>query len=554
LLAAYRASDALGQLAYRVYYFPALQHDQDQRNNEIDARRQQVQILMAKWQQATSWFNPELLSIPIETVRAWMQADAGLALYRFAIENLFRQQEHVLDEKGERLLSLASRFDDTPGEFYSALSTADARFPQITLTDGRTVTVSYGEYRSILATARQQQDRAEAFRAYHRTFEAVENTYATLYNAVCQRDWYLAQARGYGSTLEAALHGNNIPTRVVETLIEVARQGTSPLRRYHRLRKTALGLDQYFLYDDQIPLVEHDRRYEYDEVTQWVLESVAPLGAAYQDAMRQSFRSASIDVYENDGKRSGAYSAPVYGVHPFVLLNHNDTLDAAFTLAHEMGHSMHTVLAHAHQPFVYSDYTIFVAEVPSTLNEALLLEYLLARTSDPRERVVLLQHAIDNIVATFYRQVMFADYELQAHRQVERDEPITASGLRQLYGTLLADYHGDVLDDEPLARITWARVPHFHHTPYYVYQYATCFASAAKLVRSVTGETGAARERAVERYLNLLRAGGNDYPMEQLKRAGVDLSEPGTVQAVVDQLDGLVSRLERELAALSDGR
>ncbi len=513
-----------------------------------------MQILLAKWQQATSWFSPELLAIPLENVRGWMQADTGLGLYRFAIENLFRLQEHVLDEKGERLLSLASRFDEAPGELYSALSTADAKFPEITLSDGRTVTVTYGEYRSILATERRQSDRADAFRAYHRTFEASENTYATLYNAVCQRDWYLAQARGYTTTLDAALHGNNIPSRVVTTLIDVARAGSGPLRRYHRLRRKVLGLDQYFLFDEQIPLIDFDRRYDYDETREWVIESVAPLGPAYQQAMRDSFRSRAIDVYENDGKRSGAYSAGVYGVHPFVLLNHNDTLDAVFTLAHEMGHSMHTVLAHAHQPFVYSDYTIFVAEVPSTLNEALLLEYLLARATDPRERVVLLQHAIDNIVSTFYRQVLFADFEVEVHRQVERDEPITATGLRQLYGRLLAEYHGDVLDDEPLARLTWARVPHFHHTPYYVYQYATCFASAARLVRSITGSAGPNHGRAVERYLDLLRAGGNDYPMEQLKRAGVDLSEPATVQAVVDQLDGLVSQLERELDALATSR
>ena len=271
--------------------------------------------------------------------------------------------------------------------------------------------------------------------------------------------------------------------------------------------------------------------------------------------MRDSFRSRSIDVYENDGKRSGRLlRAPSMACIPYVLLNHNDTLDAVFTLAHEMGHTMHTVLAHAHQPFVYSDYTIFVAEVPSTLNEALLLEYLLARSTDPRERVVLLQHAIDNIVATFYRQVLFADFELEAHRQVERDEPMTASGLCQLYGKLLTDYHGDALDDEPLARLTWARVPHFHHTPYYVYQYATCFASAARLVQSMTGPAGSDHDRAVERYLDLLRAGGNDYPMEQLKRAGVDLSEPATVQAVVDQLDSLVSQLEQDLGALGGVR
>ena len=551
LLAAYRALDALGTLAYRVWSFPSLRHDEDQRDNQISARHQQVQILMAKWQQATSWFNPELLAIPIETVRGWMEADPDLALYRFAIENIYRQQAHVLDEAGERLMSLAGRFEGTPSDAYSALSTADARFPEITLDDGRTVTVSYGEYRSILETSRVQADRAAAFRAYLGTFHAARNTYAALYNGVCQRDWFQARARGYRSTLEAALFGNAIPPAVVDTLIAVAREHTQGLRRYHRLRKRALGLDRYFTYDTSVPLIECARTYGYDEARAWVVESVEPLGEAYQAEVRRSFEAACIDVYENEGKRSGAYSAPVYGVHPYMLLNYNDTLDAVFTLAHEMGHSIHTVLAHRHQPFVYSDYTIFVAEVPSTLNEALLVEYLLARSADPRERVVLLQHAIDNIAGTFFMQALFADYELRAHALVEHDHPITADVLCDIYSQLMADYFGGTFDDEPLVQATWARVPHFYSTPYYVYQYATCFASAAHLVQGIVGGEGARREAAVARYLDLLKAGGNDHPMEQLRRAGVDLSRAETVRAVVLQFDQLVDRLERELAALA---
>jgi oligoendopeptidase F len=550
LLDAWRAIDELGQLAYRTYFFASLSHDQDQRDNDVNAKRQQVQLLLVRWQEATSWFQPELLAIPIDTVRGWFEAQADLALYRFAIENLYRQQEHVLDEKGERLMSLAGRFDGTASEAYAALSTADAQFPRITLSDGRSVTVSYGEYRSILTSSRAQADRAAAFRAYLGLFDGSRNTYAALYNGVCQRDWFAAQARGYASTLEASLHRNRIPTSVVETLIEVARGHTDGLRRYHRLRKRALGLDRYSLYDGQVQLLDTARAYDYEEACAWVVESVAPLGEAYQAEVRRSFASACIDVYENEGKQNGAYSAPVYGTHPYMLLNHNDTLDAVFTLAHEMGHSIHTVLAHAHQPFVYSDYTIFVAEVPSTLGEALLLEYLLARTADPRERIVLLQHAIDNIAATFFSQVLYADYELQAHRLAETDQPITADVLGGIWGDLLTAYYGDTLDDEPLARATWARVPHFFATPFYVYQYATCFASAAALAGEILSGTPAERAAAVARYLDLLKSGGSDYPMEQLLRAGVDLTRTDTVLAVIRQFDSLVTRLESELAAL----
>jgi oligoendopeptidase F len=549
LLEAYRVSDELGQLAYRVWYYPSLQYDEDQRDNAVNAKRQQVQILFARLAQAQSWFNPELLQIPLETVRGWIESTEGLKLYRFAIEDLYRQQEHVLDEAGERLMSLSSRLSSAPNEAYWSLSTADAKFPTITLSTGEDVTVSYGQYRAILATRHEQADREKAFRALYGTYQATVNTYATLYNGVCQRDWFLARARGYKGTLDAALHGDNIPTSVVETLIETTRAGVEPLRRYHRLRRKTLGVPTYQVYDFAIPLVTYDKKYAYDEVLDWITEAVAPLGKEYQERMREGFAGRWIDVYENEGKRSGAYSAPVYGTHPYMLLNYTDTLDDVFTLAHEMGHSMHTILSHETQPFIYSGYTIFVAEVPSTLSEVLLLDYMLQRSSDPVERIVLLQHAIDNITSTFYTQVMFADFELRAHRLAEEDKPITAEILTEMYTTLLKDYYGDAVDLDDLTGVTWARIPHFFNSPYYVYQYATCFASAARLSKGMMSGSEAERARARESYLDLLRSGGSDHPMALLKNAGVDLSQPDTVKAILEQLDTLVTRLEQELVA-----
>jgi oligoendopeptidase F len=548
LLRAFQDSDALGQLAYRVWYWASLKYDEDQRDNAVNAQRQRVQLLIAKWRQATSWFNPELLRLPLDTVRAWMDERPALALYRFAIEDLFRQQAHVLDQSGERLLSLAGRLGGVPHDAYAALSTADADFPTVTLSSGEQVQVSYGRYRKLLATCRQQSDRAAAYEALYDTYGATLNTYAALYNGVAQRDWFEARARGYATTLDAALFGNDIPTAVVENLIRETKAGVAPFRRYHRLRKRVLGLSDYHVYDAFVPLVEFDERYPYDDVLDWIVQSVAPLGADYQRRVRQAFSGGWIDVYENQGKRSGAYSAPVYGAHPYMLLNHNDTLDAVFTVAHEMGHSLHTLLSHETQPFVYAGYTIFVAEVPSTLSEALLLDFMLARARTREERIVLLQHAIDGIVGTFYNQVLFADFELAAHRLVEQDQPITADGLSGLYGTLLDEYWGDALSPEPRAKRTWSRIPHFFQSPYYVYQYATCFASTAKLMTGVGHADPAVRAPAVSRYLDLLRAGGSDHPMNLLRRAGVDLSDPAAVRAVVDQLDGLVTRLESELA------
>ena len=543
LLATLRLADELGQLTHRVYYYPALRYDEDQRDNDVGARRQQAQILLAKAEQASAWFNPELLAIPLERVRAWMDERDDLALYRFALEEVYRQQEHVLDAAGERLMSLGARYRRAVSEVYAALTTADVEFPRVKLASGEEVTVTHGRYRAILSTSRVQQDRAAAFEAIYGLYAASPNTYASLYDGIAQRDWFVALARNYRTTLAAALHTNNIPEAVVENLIDATRAGTAPLRRYHRLRRRVLGLESYHLYDGTCPLVECDAAYPYERVQEWIIESLGLLGSAYQQRVCEAFSSRWIDVYENQGKRSGAYSAPVYGVHPYMLLNYNDTLDDMFTLAHEMGHSMHTILSHRHQPFVYAGYTIFVAEVASTLNEALLLDLLLTRTDDPAERVALLQHAIDSICGTFYTQVLFADWELQAHRLVEQGQPLTAERLNALYLELLGRYYEDTVEKDELYGLTWARIPHLYRTPYYVYQYATCFASSA----TILGELRQGRPEAVERYLELLRSGGSDHPMDQLRRAGVDLSDPRPVEAVVRQMERLVERLEQEL-------
>jgi oligoendopeptidase F len=547
LLRAFRDRDALGQLSYRVWYFPSLQYDEDQRNNTINANRQRVQLLLARWQQATSWFQPELLRLPLETVRGWMNASPDLALYRFAIEEVFRLQAHVLNEQGERLLSLAERVAGVPRDTYAALSTADARFPTITLSTGETTQVSYGQYRKLLATCRVQGDRRAAYEALYDTYIASLNTYAAIYNGVMHGDWFEARSRGYATTLDAALFGNAIPPSVVENLIHETKNGVAPFRRYHQLRKRVLGLADYHVFDAFVPLVDFDERYPYDDVLDWVVQAVAPLGSAYQARVKEAFAGRWIDVYENQGKRSGAYSAPVYGAVPYMLMNYNDTLDAVFTLAHELGHSMHTLLAQQAQPFVYSGYTIFVAEVPSTLNEALLLDFMLARAGSREERIVLLQHAIDGIVGTFYNQVLFADFELEAHRLVEKDQPITSEALSAIYGRLLGEYWGDALTPDARAQHTWTRIPHFFQSPYYVYQYATCFASTAKVMEGISGASAGDRPAAVARYLDLLRAGGSDHPMTLLKQAGVDLSQPDTVRAVATQLDALIDKLEREL-------
>jgi oligoendopeptidase F len=550
LLKALRLNDEIDQLAYRVYYFAALKADEDVRRNEIDAMRQEVSLLFARSATATAWFNPELIALGKETVDQWMEENGDLALYRYSMRQLFRQQEHVLDEASETLLSYGSSFNGSPSEIYSMLSTADIRYPLLTLSTGEEVQLTYGRYYAILSKERNQEDRAKAFRGLYETFAANSNTYAAIYNAICQRDWARAQARKYASCLDAVLHADAIPATVVTNLIDTTRKGTAPLHRYYELRRRVLDLKEIHLYDGTLPLLEIDKHYEYEDAVSEVLNSVEPLGDSYHRRMKEAFSKRWIDVFENEGKRTGAYSAGVYGVHPYVLLNFNQTLDNVFTIAHEMGHTMHTVLANESQPFCYSDYTIFVAEVASTLNERLLLDHMLQHTEDSRERILLLQHAIDSIVGTFYSQVLFAAFELEAHRIVERGEPVTAEVLNALYSNLQSEWYGSGVTLDELYASTWARIPHLYRSPFYVYQYATCFASSAQIFARIQTEDPSKREQATARYLDLLRAGGSDDPMELLKRAGVDLSRAEPVQAVVDQLDELVNRLEGEFAQL----
>jgi oligoendopeptidase F len=550
VLKAYKAFDEIGQLQYKVYRYPQLQRDVDTRNQDVSAKFQRVGAVFAKFGTATAWFTPELLKIPQATMEKWIAATPGLAPYKFTILDNYRQQKHVLDEKGEKLLSYGTRFNQTPTATFQELSTSDIKFPTIKLSDGKEVTLSHGNYQQVLQTNYNQADRAAAFDAYLKTFGATANTYAAIYNGVLQRGWFTAQARNFPTVLDSALDGNDIPPAVVKTLVETVKGGTAPLQRYMKLRQKLLGLKEYHLYDGSIPIYKTDRVYDFDQSKDLVLKSVAPLGTDYVNKYRQWMSGGKLDVYENEGKRSGAYSANVYGVGPYVLMNYNDTQQALFTFAHEAGHAMHSVLSNEAQPFVTSSYTIFVAEVASTTNERFLLNTLLEQTKDPKDRFLLLQQAVDSIVGTFYTQVLFADFELQAHKLVEEGKPITSDVLNGIYLKLLKDYYGDAVVVDDQYKWTWARIPHFYNSPYYVFQYATCFASSAKLFKDMTTGSAESKKAATDRYLTLLKAGGNDHPMKQLQKAGVDLTQRATVQAVVDQMNELVTQMEVEAAKI----
>ncbi|MEW6411255.1 MAG: oligoendopeptidase F [Candidatus Zixiibacteriota bacterium] len=547
---AYKLYDDMDVIAYRVIRYSGFQFALNTRDNEAAARSQQFYSLYAKFGTATAWLTPELLAIGWDTMSKWLDEYKPLAPYRHPISDAFRQHQHVLDEEKERLLSYYNLLRSSPDDAYTALSTADIKYRDVTLSDGSTVTLTPGNYRGILTNNGNQADRAAAFETYYATYSDNANSYAALYNGVLQADWANTQARNYGSCLEAGLDDYNVPVEVIENLIAAVKRGLEPLHRFHELRKKALGLDTYHNYDGSYPIVDFHKTYEYDDAVKWITESVAPLGKEYQDKVKEAFASRWVDVYETPNKTTGAFSGGCYGVHPFILMNYNKTMDNVFTLAHEMGHAMHSVLSEQNQPKAISDYTLLGAEVASAVNEGLLMDYLLKNSKDPLERTFLLLRAIEDLEGTFYTQVQFAEFEVEAHRMVERGEPITAESLSELYDEIAKEYRGDVVTPDSLYRYTWTRISHFYDVPYYVYQYAASFSAAAQLMNDIKSDDQKLRQDALDRYLTYLKSGGNDYPIELMKKAGADLTDPATFDAVIAHMDKLVTQLEQEMAKL----
>ncbi len=547
---AYKLSDELDIIAYKVYRYPQLQSSLNNRDNDAAGKLQRVGTLYAQFGTATAWFSPELLSIEWNTMSKWLIEYEGLAPYRFPIEDAYRQQKHVLSEDKERLLSYYSRVNANPTDAYNALSTADIKYRDVTLADGTTTTLSSGNYRNILAKNPNQADRKAAMEVYYATYADNANSYAALYNGVLQSDWAGAQARNYNTCLEAALDNYNVPVDVVENLIKSVRKGLEPLHRYHKIRKEALGLEEYHNYDGSYPIVDYNPTYEYDDVVDWIINSTKPLGKDYQSRVNEGFKSRWVDVYETPNKSTGAYSASCYGVHPFILMNYNKTLSNVFTLAHEFGHALHTVYANETQPKATAQYTLLGAEVASAVNEGLLMDHMIKNSKDPLERVYLLLQAVDDLEGTFYTQVQFAEYEVEAHRMVERGEPITSESLSKLYSDIADIYLGDVVTKDSLYQYTWTRISHFYEVPYYVYQYAASFAVAAQVMDDINSDDKKVRKDAINRYMTYLKAGGSEHPIDLMREVGADLSDPATFDAVVARMDRLVTQLEEEMAKL----
>ncbi|NWO18049.1 oligoendopeptidase F [Leptotrichia sp. oral taxon 223] len=549
LLEFFQKQEEMDKISYKLYRYPQLARDLNSSDKEAVEHLQKVQFLFAEISTELSWVNSELVDNR-ENIEKWIEKKE-FDDYRFGLKNLFRLQKHILEEKESKLLSYYSSFFSAPRSIYSEVTVTDVEWPQVTLSSGEKVDVTPANYSKILSTNRNQEDRKLMFQTFYTIYEKKKNTIAAIYNSILQKGIASKKAYNYDSFLLSHLESDNIPEEIYLNLVNTAKNNTKPLQRYLKLRKKILGLEKYYNFDGSINLIEFDKEYEYDDAKEIVLNSVAPLGEDYVEKMKKAILEGWLDVFEAKGKRTGAYSAGVYGVHPYMLLNYNKTLDSVFTLAHELGHTLHTLYSDENQPFSMADYTIFVAEVASTFNERLLLDYMLENTNAPKERIALLEQEIGNIVGTFYFQALLADYEYQAHKLAEAGEPITAEVLSKIMEDLFDKYYGDIIEKDDLIYIFWARVPHFFNSPFYVYQYATCFASSAILYeKMINSNDESEKKQTLEKYIQLLSSGGNDFPMEQLKKAGVDLSKIETIEAVAKQFDLLLDKLEVEIGKL----
>ena len=549
LLEFFQKQEEMDKISYKLYRYPQLARDLNSSDKEAVEHLQKVQFLFAEISTELSWVNSELVDNR-ENIEKWIEKKE-FDDYRFGLKNLFRLQKHILEEKESKLLSYYSSFFSAPRSIYSEVTVTDVEWPQVTLSSGEKVDVTPANYSKILSTNRNQEDRKLMFQTFYTIYEKKKNTIAAIYNSILQKGIASKKAYNYDSFLLSHLESDNIPEEIYLNLVNTAKNNTKPLQRYLKLRKKILGLEKYYNFDGSINLIEFDKEYEYDDAKEIVLNSVAPLGKDYVEKMKKAISEGWLDVFEAKGKRTGAYSAGVYGVHPYMLLNYNKTLDSVFTLAHELGHTLHTLYSDENQPFSMADYTIFVAEVASTFNERLLLDYMLENTNDPKERIALLEQEIGNIVGTFYFQALLADYEYQAHKLAEAGKPITAEVLSKIMEDLFDKYYGDIIEKDDLIYIFWARVPHFFNSPFYVYQYATCFASSAILYeKMINSSDESEKKQTLDKYIQLLSSGGNDFPMEQLKKAGVDLSKIETIEAVAKQFDLLLDKLEAEIKKL----
>jgi oligoendopeptidase F len=543
LLEALRASDDASKTTERVFIYSHLNADEDTANSHFEGLQSRAKALITQLSQALSYMAPELLAIEPAKLETFITTTAGLELYKQQLDELTRLRDHVRSAEVEELLSQLGEVRQGPRSTFGMWNNADIKFPTITGEDGKPVQVTHSNYQTLLHSHNRDVRKA-AFEAVFGTYKSFRNTLSANYTAQVKLDIFASRAARFTSAREAALKRINVPLAVYDSLVSTVGANMDKLQRYLELRKKILGLDELHCYDLYVPLVaEVDYKVTYKEAQELVLAAVAPLGKEYVDALRQGFASRWVDAVENQGKRSGAYSSGMYGTNPYILMSWQNTLEALFTLAHEAGHSMHTYFTTKNQPYPYADYTIFVAEVASTCNEALLAHHLLATVSDPAVRKYIINHQLESFRLTLYRQTLFAEFEQIAHARAEEGKPLTADELCKIHKELNQKYYAPTTTLDDVVEIEWARIPHFY-SPFYVYQYSTGIAAATALAKQILTEG----EPAVRRYLKFLSSGKSDYSINLLKAAGVDLSTPAPVQQALDTFAEYLTEFEKLVA------
>ena len=538
LLKAMQTLDDLNCAFERIYVYANQKYHQDTGNGKYQEMAARTARMSAQLEHAAAFVEPELLAVPSGRLETFFAEEAGLEAYRRKIGESLRMKAHILSEELERVLAMTGEMARTPENVFSMFQNADLKFGELTV-DGNKEVLTQGNYVRFLENE-DRQVRKQAFRMFLGRYREFQNTLAAVYGGNLAGDIFSSRMRKYSSCLEMALDGGNIPTSVYTQLIEAVHDHLNLMYRYVRLRKRALKVEELHMYDVYVPLAKPtSQNIPFSEAKEIVKEGLAILGDDYVKLLEEGFSNRWIDVYENEGKRGGAYSWGAYGTHPYVLLNYQGNLNNVFTLAHEMGHALHSYYSDHHQPYTYAGYRIFVAEVASTCNEALLIHHLLDKASGREEKAYLINYFLDQFKGTIYRQTMFAEFELLAHQKAERGEGITAQGLSEMYYTLNKKYFGEDMISDPEIALEWARIPHFY-TPFYVYQYATGFAAAIAISsRILSGEPG-----AVEDYKKFLSGGSSMDCIDLLKLAGVDMTSKEPVDRALEVFGEYLDKLE----------
>ncbi|ADQ14738.1 oligoendopeptidase F [Halanaerobium hydrogeniformans] len=523
----------------RLYAYAHMKYDQNTKNEKYQNYKNKAMTAYNNLNNSTSFMLPAIIELGEEKLKEYIKENEELSFYEHFFDNIMRQKDHYLSADEEKILALAGEVTQSSENIFSMLNNADLEFPLIEDENGEEIRLTHGRYIDLLKNE-DREVRKEAFNGMHGEYEKLDNTFAAVLDSSVKGDIFYARARKYESSLEASLDDDNISVDVYDNLINSISDNLAPLHEYMELKKEMLELDELHIYDTYTPLIkEIDLKFEYEESKDIIKKALQPLGEDYVSIVDKAFNSGWIDVYENKGKRSGAYSSGCYGVHPFILMNYTKDISNLFTLIHEMGHALHSYYTNKNQPYIYSKYKIFVAEVASTLNENLLVDYMLNNAESREEKLYLLNYFLEGFRGTVYRQTMFAEFEKLIHQEVEKGAGLTSQSMQQKYNNLNKKYFGDQLAIDKKLDYEWARIPHFYYN-FYVYKYATGYSAATALAEKIKNEGG----EAAERYLDFLRAGGSDYPLNILKNAGVNMEKPLVIENAVDKFSRYLKKLK----------